>query len=67
MTFVTIAQIASLTGRHPESVRMALKRAGMLGARVPGIKGHRIPVAKANRFIARQWPGAPMFQEGVTA
>jgi hypothetical protein len=28
-----------------------------------GIKGKRISVSKANRFLSRQWPGTPLIEE----
>jgi hypothetical protein len=31
--------------------------------RPPGVKGYRITASKANRFLARHWPSAPLFEE----
>lgn len=57
-TFVTIAQIARVTGRHPGSVLRALKAVGKKPAREPGVHGLRMPLSEANDFAAKQWPGS---------
>jgi hypothetical protein len=61
--FVTLREIASTAGRHYVTVFNQAKRAGLLTDKPAGVQAHRIPVAKANRFIARTWPGRPLFQE----
>jgi hypothetical protein len=60
--WVTLAQIAEVTGHHQESVRRALHATGLMPARIKGVRGHRLTLANANRFIARQWPGAPLIK-----
>jgi hypothetical protein len=61
--FITVAQLATHAKRHPESVRRALRAAGLMPAAEKGIKGKRISVTKANRFLSRQWPGTPLIEE----
>lgn len=59
MTWTTPQLIAKHTGRHVDSVRRALRVAGISQAREPGLKGARIPLSRANRFIRKQWPECP--------
>jgi hypothetical protein len=61
--FVTLHQIAATAGRHYITVFKQAQRAGLLADKPEGVQQHRIPVAKANRFIARQWPTAPLIKE----
>lgn len=63
MKWVSIQQIAQQTGKHVNSVRRGLRAAGMMPESERGVRGKRIPTSKANRFIAKQWPGAPMIPE----
>ncbi len=61
--FVTLQQIAATAGKHYITIFRAAKRAGLLADKPEGVQQHRIPVAKANRFIARQWPTATLIKE----
>lgn len=63
MTYTTPRLLAAHAGKRYETVRLALKAAGLM-TRERGIKGARIPVQKANRFLAKQWPGTPLMKEG---
>lgn len=65
--FVTLHQIAAATGKHYITVYRNAQRAGLLADKPAGEQLHRIPLAKANRFIARQWPGTPLIGEEVAS
>lgn len=60
MTYVTIAQLALHTGKSHSAVERALKAAKLALEKHPGVKGRRLGINAANRFIARQWPGLPL-------
>ncbi len=57
--YLTIDQLAAHAGRHPETLRRLALRGLLPAEKTPGVKGYRITVAKANRFLARHWPGTP--------
>jgi hypothetical protein len=57
MRYVTVPMIIAHTGKHPNTVRNALKAANVPFEKPPGAKGVRIKESDANRFIAKQWPG----------
>ena len=59
MTFVTVTQIIEHTGRSRSAVERAMKAASVKAERRKGIKGIRITLKEANRFIALQWPDVP--------
>ncbi len=61
--FVTLHQIAAVAGKHYITVFRQAKKAGLLADKPEGEQSHRIPLVKANRFIARTWPGAPLMKE----
>ncbi len=63
MSYTTVQILAAHAGRHVQSVRRALRLAGIIPESFPGVAGKRLPVLKANRFLARQWPGTPPIQE----
>lgn len=58
--FVTLQDIAAHTGKALISVRRGLKAAGMMPKRTKGVRGYRIDLREANRFVSRQWPGTPL-------
>jgi hypothetical protein len=64
MRYVTTAMIAKHAGKHQESVARALKLTKTPIMRTPGVKGMRVDLRDANKFLALQWPEAgPMKQE----
>jgi hypothetical protein len=64
MKYVTTAMIARHAGRHQESVARALKLTKTPVVWTPGVKGLRVELGDANRFLALQWPETgPMKQE----
>jgi hypothetical protein len=60
--FVTLHQIAAAIGKHYITVYRNAQKAGLLTEKPNGEQMHRIPLAKANRFIARQWPGTRLMR-----
>ena len=60
MSYVTIDQLAKHAGKNRSSVSRALKTAQVPLEKYPGVKGKRLQVRTANRFLARQWPGVPL-------
>ena len=68
MRYVTTAMIAKHAGRHPESVARALKLTKTPIMRTPGVKGMRVDLRDANKFLALQWPEVgPMRIEEVAS
>ena len=65
MSYVTISQIAERAEKDRATVVRALKAAKVDGQNIPGVKGVRISIAVANRFLARQWPGVIQFGKEV--
>lgn len=62
--YVTLAQLAKQAGRSYSHIWNLSKRGLIKGLeKFPGIRGYRITVANANRFLARHWPGTPLFPE----
>lgn len=61
--YVTLRQIAAAAGRHYITVYRNAKAAGLLNDKPAGVQAHRIPVAQANRFMARQWPGTSIKED----
>lgn len=59
--FVTIAMLAAHAKKHRCSIIRGLRLAGIKLEKTLGVKGGRLPVKDANRFLAKQWPDvAPM-------
>jgi hypothetical protein len=58
MRYFTLQQIADHTGKHRESVRLALKAAQIVPERFPGCRGGRIPERTANAFVSKWQPAA---------
>ena len=56
MRYVTVAMIAAHVRRSTKQVLRAMKQADVKGERFPGVKGIRIPLAIANKFICKHWP-----------
>ena len=56
MNYVTIEQICKHAGRSRSAVVRAIKRASVPVEKHPGVKGVRLSVKSANRFLALQWP-----------
>lgn len=61
--YVTLGQMANAAGKTYLTVFRHAQRAGLLQGKPEGEKQHRIPVAKANRFLARQWPGTTIKED----
>ena len=62
--FVSLHDIARQAERSYSQVFALAKRGYIPGLeRPPGVKGYRITASKANRFLARHWPSAPLFEE----
>ena len=57
MKYLTLHQLATHAAKSPSAVSRALKAAGIAQERITGVRGKRISVAVANKFLARQWPG----------
>jgi hypothetical protein len=62
MNYATIKMISKATNKHQVTVHRALKNAGVVMEKTPGVKGFRLPLNVANKFIARQWPEYPPMQ-----
>ena len=56
MRYVTVAMIAAHVGLSIFGVRYAMKQAGIKGEKFPGVRGIRIPLNIANKFICKHWP-----------
>lgn len=57
MKFVTPDMIARHASKHRLTVYRALKFAQVPMEKTRGVRGIRIPLSAANKFIERQWPG----------
>ena len=58
MSCVTIKMIAAHTGKNISTIRRAMSAAGVQAERVPGAKGLRLEVRKANTFLSSYYPEA---------
>ena len=65
MKYVTVKMVAEKARRHPESVSRAMKASQVPVERFPGVKGGRILLREANKFLARHWPEAGQMGEGA--
>ncbi len=62
--YVSLHDIARQAKRSYTQVYDLARRGFIPGLeRPPGVKGYRITASKANRFLARHWPSAPLFEE----
>lgn len=62
---VTVRMIAEHAGRHPTTITRALKAAGIEPERIPGAKGLRLPLRKANRFLSLYYPESGQMEGGA--
>ena len=62
MKYASIALIAAHTKKHRATVLRALRQAGVTPESHPGVKGKRLPLNEANKFLLRQWPGIAPIQ-----
>lgn len=56
MKYASPTMIARHAKKNRVTVYRALKAAGVTAERMPGVRGKRIPIAAANKFLERQWP-----------
>lgn len=56
MKYVTIQMLVKHTGKHRNTIERALRLAGVAMEKTPGIRGIRVKLADANKFLLRQWP-----------
>lgn len=59
MKYASPAMIARHARKHRVTVIRALKAAKVPTEKAPGVRGLRIPIAAANKFLERQWPEVP--------
>lgn len=64
MSFVSLQMVAAHAGKHIASVRRAMKTAGLPLQKEPGVRGYRVPLKEANKFLAKQWPQVPPLTPG---
>lgn len=57
MSYVTIEQLCKHSGKSRSAVCRALKATQTQTVKQAGVKGVRIPLKAANRFLGLQWPG----------
>lgn len=67
MIYLTIPMIAKHAGKHSGTVLRALKLAGIPAEKTKGVRGIRITLANANKFLARQWPEVAPYQDTRTS
>lgn len=58
MRYFSLKQIAAHCKRHPESVRLALKRANITPEKFPGVQGRRLTERVASQFVSKWRPEA---------
>ena len=60
--YLTIEQLARHAGKNATHLRRLAIRGVLPAEKMPGLRGYRITISKANRFLARHWPGTPLIQ-----
>lgn len=65
MSYVSPSMIAAHAEKHLITVLRALSAAGITPEKLRGVRGGRIKLAKANAFLAKQWPEVPAMGEAA--
>lgn len=57
--YVSVEMLAEHAKKQTQTVRRALRNHGIELKRLPGVNGFRIPLSKAQEFLALYWPDVP--------